>query len=151
MLIVYFPTDYFLEQLSRVLHEQESATLIVNSLLNYLVVLRLMQVLFQGFLASCKHRFNALGEQVPYLDALVLRVFQLVLRDLLDDATLVLGHRFEDEGQTQLLVIILGRIGVRLPLKLVFKSFESVQLHAHEVKLIQKLVSKEHARPNVVY
>ena len=108
MLIVYFPTDYFLEQLSRVLHEQESATLIVNSLLNYLVVLRLMQVLFQGFLASCKHRFNALGEQVSYLDALVLRVFQLVLRDLLDDATLVLGHRFEDEGQTQLLVIILG-------------------------------------------
>ena len=151
MLIVYFPTDYFLEQLSRVLHEQESATLIVNSLLNYLVVLRLMQVLFQGFLASCKHGFNALGEQVPYLDALVLRMFQLVLRDLLDDATLVLGHRFEDEGQTQLLVIILCRIGVRLPLKLVFKSFESVQLHTHEVKLIQKLVSEEHARPNVVY
>ena len=117
------------------------------------MVLRLIQVLFQRFLAGCKHGFNALGEQVPNLDGFVLWVFQLVLRDLLDDTTLVLSHshRFENEGQTQLLVIILGRISVQLPLKLVGKSFESVQLHAHEVKLIQKLVSEEHARPNVVY
>jgi len=43
------------------------------------VVLGLVQVLLQSFLARGEHILDALAQQIPDLDALVLRVLQLML------------------------------------------------------------------------
>ena len=51
-----------------------------------------IQILFKGFLASCKHIFYTFGEQVSDLNSLLGRVLQLVVGNLSDDLALIHRH-----------------------------------------------------------
>ena len=73
-----------------------------------------------------------------------------MLGNLLQNISLVLSHRLEDESQTQLLVIILRRVSVWLPFKLLLKGCEGVQLNTDEIVLVEKLVGKKYSRLDVV-
>ena len=65
-----------------------------------------------------------------------------MFRDFHDDLTLVLGHWLKDERQAQLLIVILGWVGVWLPLELVDESLKSIELDADEIELVKQLVSE---------
>jgi len=110
------------------------------------VVFSLVQVLFESFLARSQHVFHALRQQVSDLYALIIRVLELVTRYLLDDRPLISSHRLEDEGQAQLLIVVLGGVSVRLPLQLVFEDFEGVQREADKVVLVQQLIREQYTR-----
>ena len=51
-----------------------------------------MQILFQILCTVRKHVLNAPVEEILLSHAFVLRVFELIFGDLLDDFTLICGH-----------------------------------------------------------
>jgi hypothetical protein len=65
--------------------------LLVDAFVDDLVVLGLVEVVFDGLLAVSEHAFDALGNQVTHGDALLLGVVQHVLSNQLDDLALVLS------------------------------------------------------------
>ena len=109
-----------------------------------------MQVFLQVLRAVGEHVLNAPIEQVFLFDALLVRVLKLVPGNLLDDLPLIVGHRFEDESKTKLLIIIFGGEETWLPAKFIFDRLERVGLDAHEVEEIELVVSEEHATLAVV-
>ena len=70
--------------------------------------------------------------------------------DFDDNLALVKRHRLKDEGKSELLVVISGRVGVWLPFCFLDKGSESVELYANEIILVEKLVGKEHTRLDIV-
>ena len=109
-----------------------------------------MQVFLQVLRAVGKHVLNAPIEQVFLFDSLLVRVFELIPGDLLDNLPLIVSHRFEDECKSKLLIIIFGGEETWLPAKFIFDWLERVCLDAHEVEEIELVVSEEHATLAVV-
>ena len=116
------------------------------------MVLCFGQIIFQHLLRVRKHVFNASLEEFSYVNSLFLWVLKLVSRNFFYDSTLVVGHRLENEGKSDLLVIVLGREELRSIHDLIFVvELVSVNLATYKVKIIHLVFSEDNRGFYVVY
>ena len=110
----------------------------------------LSQILFKPLLVIAKHILNTLIQQILNLNALLLSVLNLVLGYDLNDIPLVFSHRFQNVGDTILLIVIFGSKQIWLVVRLAPKRLESVHLHRIKVEAIQLGIVPETGDADVV-
>ena len=94
---------------------------------------------------------HAKFQEVFKRNTLVLRVVELVLRYELDDLSLIPGHGFQHEAESDLLVVILEGEEGRLIFQLILEILIGVHLHPNEAKAIKHLLTPEHPGLDVIH
>ena len=89
-------------------------------------------------------------QEVFQRNALILRVVKLVLRYELDDLSLIPCHRFQDECEPNLLVVILEREKRRLILQLILEILIGVDFHPNKAEAVEHLLTPEHPGLDVI-
>lgn len=76
---------------------------------------------------------------------------ELVLRYELDDLSLIPGHGFQHEGESDLLVVILEREEGRLILQLILEILIGIHLNPNKAKAVKHLLTPEHPGLDVIH
>ena len=94
---------------------------------------------------------HAKFQEVFKRNTLVLRVVELVLRYELDDLSLIPGHGFQHEAESDLLAVILEGEEGRLVLQLILEILIGINLHPNKAKAIKHLLTPEHPSLDVIH
>ena len=110
-----------------------------------------MEIPSQLVVAVTEHLIYTDIKQLFLANSLVPWILKLILGHFLDYLPLIFCHRLEDESQTKLLIVILGREQIRLLLSFICIVTKSVHLDADKAKLINQRVSEKDSRLNIVH